>query len=82
MAATITGGHGGVDIGAAHALFQMPALVSEGRVLMPTSNNYLAVPNGQRFLAAVSASDPHPPPLSIVVNWPAALIRDGQGQSR
>ena len=76
MAATITATHGGVDIGAPHALFRMPALVAEGRVLMPTSNNYLAVRDGQRFLAAVSASDPHPAPLNIVVNWPTIVVRD------
>jgi Tol biopolymer transport system component len=82
MAATIKGGHGGVDVGAPHALFQLPALIAEGRVLMPTSNNYVAAFNGQRFLLAVSASDPHPAPLNIMVNWPAVIGRDGQGQSR
>ena len=69
MAAAITGRNGGIDIGAPQALFRMPPLVAEGRLLMPTSNSYLAVPNGQRFLAAVSASDPQPPPLNVVVNW-------------
>jgi eukaryotic-like serine/threonine-protein kinase len=69
MAAAITGRNGGVDIGAPQALFRMPPLVAEGRLLMPTSNSYLAVPKGQRFLAAVSASDTQPPPLNVVVNW-------------
>lgn len=73
MAATVTGGRGGADLSAPHALFQMPILVAEGRVLMPTSNNYFAAPSGERFLAAVSARDPNLPPISIVVNWPALL---------
>jgi serine/threonine protein kinase/Tol biopolymer transport system component len=79
LAASIAGGHGGVDLGAPRALFQMPNLVAEGRVLTPTSNNYLATPDGERFLAAVSARDPNLPPISIVVNWSALLNR---GQSR
>jgi Tol biopolymer transport system component len=77
MAVSIAGGLEGHDVGAAHALFQMPNLVTEGRMLIPTSNNYVAAPNGDRFLAAVSARDPNLPPISIVVNWPA-LVKRGQ----
>ena len=49
---------------------------------MPTSNNYVATRDGQRFLAAVSARDPNAPPLNIVVNWPAALNRGGRSHAR
>jgi hypothetical protein len=80
MAASITGVHGGVDIGVRNGLFQMPNLIAEGRVLMPTSNNYVVTRDGRRFLAAVSAPDPNAPPLSIVVNWPSALNRSGRSQ--
>jgi Tol biopolymer transport system component len=78
MAATISG-QNGVQIDQ-HALFRMPNLIAEGRVLMPTSNNYLATRAGQRFLAAVSAPDANAPPISVVVNWPTALNRDGRSQ--
>ena len=79
MAASIAAGRDGIDVGAPRELFQMPSLDAEGRVNMPTSNNYLAAPNGERFLAAVSARDPNLPPISIVVNWPAMVNR---GSSR
>jgi Tol biopolymer transport system component len=72
---SIGGGPDAVDVSAPHALFQMPTLASEGRLLMPTANNYLAAPDGERFLAAVSARDPTLPPISIVVNWPAVVNR-------
>jgi eukaryotic-like serine/threonine-protein kinase len=76
MMASIAGGAtGDLSVAAPHALFQMPKLVTEGRVITPTSNNYLAAANGERFLAAVSARDPNLPPISIVVNWPALLNR-------
>lgn len=79
MIASMAGGPGGVAVADPRALFQMPNLVTEGQVLMPTSNNYLVAPDGERFLAAVSARDPNLPPISIVVNWPALVNR---GQSR
>jgi len=75
MAVSIAAGHDGMDVGVPRALFQMPNLVAEGRVLMPTANNYVAAPNGERFLGAVSAHDPNLPPISIMVNWPAVVNR-------
>lgn len=75
MVASIAGGRGGVDLGPSRMLFQMPNLVAEGRVLMPTSNNYIAARDGERFLAAVSPRDPNLPPIAIVVNWPAVVNR-------
>jgi Tol biopolymer transport system component len=78
MVASMPSGPSGPDGGAPRVLFQMPNLVMEGRVLMPTSNNYVAAPDGERFLAAVSARDPNLPAISIIVNWPALL----HGQAR
>ena len=80
MAASISGGHGGVDVGVPNELFQMPNLIAEGRVLMPTANNDVVTRDGRRLLAAVSAPHPNAPPLNIVVNWPAALNRGGRSQ--
>jgi eukaryotic-like serine/threonine-protein kinase len=82
MAASVAARQGDVAVGAPGALFQMPNLIAEGRLLMPTSNNYVATPNGQRFLAAVSVQDPNAPPISVVVNWPALLNRGGLDPSR
>jgi Tol biopolymer transport system component len=75
MAVPVAAGQSAVNVGAAKVLFQMPNLIEEGRLLMPTSNNYLATPDGRRFLAAVSARDPHAPPISVVVNWLAVPDR-------
>jgi serine/threonine protein kinase len=77
MAASVVAGQSGVDIGRPKHLFRMPNLIGEGRLLMPTANNYLATSNGQRFLAAVSARDPNAPPISVIVNWPALVGRAG-----
>jgi Tol biopolymer transport system component len=71
-------GYSGADVGATNQLFQMPILIAEGRVIMPTSNNYVATRDGRRFLAAVSAPDPNASPLNIIVNWSAALNRGGR----
>ena len=68
------------EIGAPKALFQMPHMVTEGRLLMPTANNYVVTRDGRRFLAAVSAPNSNASPLNIVVNWPAALNRGGRSQ--
>jgi serine/threonine protein kinase/Tol biopolymer transport system component len=70
MVASI-GGHDGVDIGAPSGLFQMPNLIVEGRLLTPTSNNYVVTRDGRRLLAAVSTPDPNASPINILVNWPA-----------
>jgi hypothetical protein len=69
MAMPVAAAQTTVNVGTSKALFQMPTLIEEGRLLMPTSNNYLAAPDGRRFLAAVSARDPKAPPISVVVNW-------------
>ncbi len=73
--APVAAGQTGVNVGTPKALFQMPNLIEEGRLLMPTSNNYLATPDGRRFLAAVRARDPNAPPISVVVNWLAVPSR-------
>lgn len=75
MALPVAAGQSGVNVGTPKALLQMPNLIEEGRLLMPTSNNYLATPDGRRFLAAVRARDPKAPPISVVVNWLAVSSR-------
>jgi serine/threonine protein kinase/Tol biopolymer transport system component len=75
MAVPVAAGQGGVNVATPKALFQMPNLIEEGRLLMPTANNYLATPDGRRFLAAVSARDPKAAPFSVVVNWLAVPSR-------
>jgi Tol biopolymer transport system component len=69
MAVPVAAGQSSINVGTPRALFQMPNLIEEGRLLMPTSNNYLATPDGRHFLAAVGARDPNAPPISVVVNW-------------
>jgi Tol biopolymer transport system component len=66
------------EIGAPTALFQMPNMIAEGGLLMPTANNYVVTRDGRRFLAAVSAPNSNASPVNIVVNWPAALNRGGR----
>ena len=38
-------------------------------------NQYLPAPDGQRFLINQPPSDAGPSPVTVVVNWPAALMR-------
>jgi hypothetical protein len=40
-----------------------------------TRNDYVAASNGQRFLVAIRARDPHAPPITVVVSWLALLNR-------
>jgi serine/threonine protein kinase len=66
----------GVVVGTPRELFQIENLAEEDRSLFfATRNDYVATANGQRFLAAIRVRDPHAPPVTIVVNWPALLNR-------
>ena len=76
MAAAFGGSETGAAVGTPHALFRIENLAAENRSLFfATRNDYVAASNGQRFLAAIKVRDPHAPPITIVVNWPALLNR-------
>ena len=68
-----TGNTGLPEVGAPNALFRIATLIELDPLVWPTSNAYAVIANGRRFLVAVSAQDPHPPPIRVIVNWPALL---------
>jgi hypothetical protein len=55
MSTPISTRHARLDVGAPRALFPLRNLIEEGRLLVPTANNYVVTPDGRRFLAAVIA---------------------------
>jgi eukaryotic-like serine/threonine-protein kinase len=57
------------------SLFSIPNIVDSGHAMMPTTNSIVVSPDGNRFLVAVRARDPHAPPIRIVANWRALLKR-------
>jgi hypothetical protein len=68
MSVTIKASSESLDLGSPRALFSLPAVFNG-------SYTYDVAPDGQRFLvSAVSTRRGHEP-LSVIVNWPAALIR-------
>jgi eukaryotic-like serine/threonine-protein kinase len=68
MSVTIKASPESLDLGSPRALFSLPAVFNG-------SYTYDVAPEGQRFLvSAVSTRRGHEP-LSVIVNWPAALIR-------
>jgi eukaryotic-like serine/threonine-protein kinase len=76
MAAAFDGSETGAVVSPPRALFRIENLAEEDRSLFfATRNDYAAVSNGQRFLAAIRARDPNAPPITIVVNWLALLNR-------
>lgn len=64
-----------------HGAFAPPALFGTATVgdsegpLHPTVNAFVTAGDGQRFLVAMGTRDPKAPPVSVVVNWQARLIR-------
>ena len=42
--------------------------------------NYAATPDGQRFVAIVSAGDPTPHPATVILDWRASLRGDAQAR--
>jgi Tol biopolymer transport system component/tRNA A-37 threonylcarbamoyl transferase component Bud32 len=73
MAARIRAMPATVEVGQPQTLFSIKNLADVDQFAFPTSTSYVAASNGQRFLVAVRARDPHAPPINIVVNWPALL---------
>jgi serine/threonine protein kinase/Tol biopolymer transport system component len=76
MAAAFERSEAGGTFGTPRALFQIENLAAEDRSLFfATRNEYVAVSNGKRFLAAIRTRDPNAPPITVVVNWLALLNR-------
>ena len=76
MAAAFDASETGAALGTPRALFRIENLAEEDRSLFfVTRNDYVAASNGQRFLVAIRAKDPHAPSITIVVNWLALLNR-------
>ena len=61
------------EVGPPNALSRVETLIELDPLVWPTSNAYAVTANGRRFLVAVSARDPHAPPIRVIVNWPALL---------
>jgi len=62
-------------IGNPEPLFALERIIHNDRIVMPTANAYVATADGQRFLIAERAHNPHVPPIKIVVNWRASVAR-------
>jgi Tol biopolymer transport system component len=76
MTVAFSGDQNSATVGIPRALFRIEHLAEEDRSLFfATRNDYVAVSNGQRFLACVRASDPNAPPITVVVNWRALMSR-------
>jgi serine/threonine protein kinase len=75
MSAPFHGEPSAAEVGTPRSLFQIKDLVEVDRRVIPTTNAYVASPDGKRFLAAVRARDPNAPPITIVAHWPALLAR-------
>ena len=62
-------------VGNPEPLFALERIIDNDRIVMPTANAYVATADGQRFLIAERAHNPHVPPIKIVVNWRASVAR-------
>jgi serine/threonine protein kinase len=62
-------------IGNPEPLFALESIIHNDRIVTPTANAYVATADGQRFLIAERAHDPHVPPIRMVVNWRASVAR-------
>jgi Tol biopolymer transport system component len=65
-----------VDVGTVAGKFEVgtPKPVFQAQLGSEIARNQYAVsPDGQRFLMIVSAGEPKPTPITVVVNWPALL---------
>jgi hypothetical protein len=71
MAASVDGRGSAFVVGQVTPLFQ-PRIRNVG-FAGSNSNNYDVARDGQRFLVAVSESSPTETPITLVVNWSAAL---------
>lgn len=75
MAARVTTVSTGVQVAAPQPLFRVPHLVEIDPLIAAASSPFVAASDGRRFLVAERAHDPHAPPMTVVVNWPALLNR-------
>jgi hypothetical protein len=62
-------------IGTPQPLFAVEKLVNIDRILTPTANGYVPTADGQRFLVAERVHEPNLPPINVVVNWRASVVR-------
>ena len=77
MAASFEDRDAGPIVSTPRVLFRIDDLAEEEErsLFFTTRNDYVTADNGQRFLVAIRAKDPHAPPITIVVNWRALLNR-------
>ncbi|MEO6238190.1 MAG: protein kinase [Vicinamibacterales bacterium] len=75
MAAGVVPRAADIDVTPPRALFQVKGLAGLERLVFPSSNEYVATANGQRFLVAEAVRDPTAPPITLVVNWTVLLKR-------
>ena len=70
MAVPVNGGASTFEVGAPQALFQTRRPTMRGPLLF---GNYAPAADGQRFLVNTIAGDVPPLPITVVLNWTAAL---------
>lgn len=75
MAVGVKFGPKDLVIGRRRALFQVGNVAEMDSLLVPTSNSYTVAPDGRRFLVAVRAPNPNTPPLRVLANWRALVVR-------
>jgi hypothetical protein len=63
---------GSLEPGTPRALFTIPFTLSTAGSL--ARYTYDATPDGERFLAVVPAGDAASPPMTVILNWQAALF--------
>jgi hypothetical protein len=71
MAAIVNGQGSAFEVGAVHALFEVHRRLA-GYLGYGAGYNY-DVSDGQRFLVNVAVSGETTSPITLIVNWPAAL---------
>jgi Tol biopolymer transport system component len=69
MAVSIKAGTG-IEAGVPQALFEAPVRTTS---VTGSRNQYIATPDGQRFLVITLLEEATRPPITVVTNWTAAL---------
>jgi hypothetical protein len=54
-------------------LFRLP--IADIGPLTGIQNSFLPTTDGQRFLINAVIDEPAPPPVTVIINWPAVLPR-------
>jgi hypothetical protein len=72
MAATVNGQRSALEVGAVRALFEA-RVRPQGYLGYGTGPNYDVSPDGQRLLVNAAVAGQTTTPITIIVNWPAAL---------